>query len=168
MKEQRLFVLWVIFLALAPPVDAYASWLKCYVDLDDTEVVMNYKVRTHEDATHKVGIEVRKEGTEEWTTNFFYPKNEVTTVQARLKVPSPLEKQTVQYVMETTPGAQFVDPPMCEGRRSFARNHDDHVTLEIQGTSDSLELWAGWASGFDVVSLTNRLVLRQEGAAEEL
>ena len=56
---------------------------------------------------------------------------------------------------------------MCDGRRSFARNYNEGVTLEIDGTPDSIELWAAWATGYGQVSLTPRLVLMKGDAEEE-
>jgi len=39
--------------------------------------------------------------------------------------------------------------------------------LELDGSADSVELWAAWAIGYGQVSLTPRLVLLKGGAEEE-
>ena len=64
--------------------------------------------------------------------------------------------------MESTPGATL-DPPMCKGKRSFAREWDSEITVKIDGTEDHVELWAGWARGFEPVKLTKRIVLWKKG-----
>ena len=116
MKRQILLLAFLV-----PTANAYASWLKCFVDLDSSEIVMNQPIQTLEDAEHSVEIEVREEGSREWTQSFVYPKVGGKTLEARLKLPEGLENVGFQYVMETTAGATFFDPEMCEGRRSFGR-----------------------------------------------
>ncbi|CAB9514463.1 expressed unknown protein [Seminavis robusta] len=152
------------------PVHGYANWLKCYVDLDDTEVVMNKKIKTHDDADHIVELQVQKEGDDEsWTTSTVsYPANKATTYKIKVKPPQALQGSNMQFVVEyeatfnngesTTTAAQFTFPKMCDGKRSFARNCNEPVTFEINGTADSVEIWGAWAIGFGQVSLTPRLV----------
>jgi hypothetical protein len=160
----RTFLL--ILALIVPAANAYASWLKCYVDLDSSEVVMNQPIEELEDAEHIIEIEVREIGSKTWTQEFVYPTNGETTLEARLKLPDGIEKVTYQYVMETTAGAKFFEPDMCEGRRSFGRKVSEYVKLKIQPGQDSITLWAGYAKEFGVVSLTDKLVLRQEGSTE--
>lgn len=56
----NVIVLLLLLLLLNPsPADAYASWLKCYVDLDPSEVIMFNKVIPSDRARHAIGIEVK-------------------------------------------------------------------------------------------------------------
>lgn len=130
--------------------------------------MMNQKVLNIEDAPHKVKIEVKPEGSNEWVTNFTYPKDSLTSVEVRLSVPPALQEEDVQFVVETSEGAKFVEPIMCEGKRSFARNHDDAVTLVLEGSTDTVSLKAGWASGYEAVSLTPSLFMRMESSEPDM
>jgi hypothetical protein len=148
-------------------VSSFASWLKCYVDLDETEVVMNNQILLPEEALYAgVEIEVKFPESETWTTTGLqYPAKQPSTIQARLKVPKELEKSDVQYVMETTVGGVFNPAAMCEGSRSHASSRKHVLVLDLSGEEDSVELWAGWATGHSAVSLTPRTVLQREGGA---
>jgi len=172
-----LFVL-VVLLA-APPlavVDAFAAWLKCYVDLDESEVIMNHQVLPP-DESDPVRVEVRVvvendggggggDDNDEWrTSGITYPSGIPMTVQARLRLPDKLRREEIEYVIETTKGGVFVPPKTCEGVRSHAKNQLDEVTLRIDGSESQVELWAGWAPGHGPVSLTPKTILRREGVA---
>jgi hypothetical protein len=168
-----MLLFFLLLLSLLPPhVSSYASWLKCYVDLDETEVVMNNQIRLPEEALLS-GVEIQVKFLEsdesEWTTKgLAYPANRPSTVQARLLIPPELERTDVQYVMETTVGGVFQPATMCEGSRSHATANSRTQTvlvLDISGEQDSVELWAGWATGHEAVSLTPRIVLQREGGA---
>jgi hypothetical protein len=156
------------FLTTFSPVSGYASWLKCYVDLDADEVIMNRHVNEVDNAPHLVTVEVRLEGTEEWLDNLTFPSDYRTTIEVRLAVPPALIDEDVQFVVETTDGGQFAPPTnMCEGRRSFSRAYDQHVTLVLEGTTPTVSLKAGWAAGHEAVNLTPLLVLRKEPATAD-
>jgi hypothetical protein len=145
----------------------YASFLKCFVDLDETEVIMNRYVVPVKKSREYVTIEVQTENGD-WTSDFQYSGSEPTTIQARLQVPHELEDDPVQFVMETTEGAVFTTPKMCEGRRSFSLNYADPVTLQISGEEGSVTLLAGWAAGHEAVTLTPKLLLKRAAAPDEL
>lgn len=148
-----------LFLILAVPVHGYASWLKCYVELDEEEVVMHHFIVPSDKAREEVFIEVQQqyqtvhdgtdthvtEGTtttSEWSSGKEYQldnnghgtSSDITILRARLMVPPSMEHTDVQYVMEVTggTGAQFIDiGVMCDGRRAFSRRQDEYVTLQI-------------------------------------
>jgi hypothetical protein len=163
---RKVFLLGSAFLLLAK-VNGYAAWLKCYVDLDETEVVMNYPMLLPEKAPHSVQVEVKFAQDKEWSTSLLYPANEKSTIHARLKIPDSLSRG-VQYVIEATYGGNFVNPTvMCNGRRSHGRGWDDEAILEVNGDQDKVEVWAGWATGHEPVSLTPITVLRKRGAGVE-
>ena len=159
----------VVYMVYIPKFTHTQSLLsQCYVDMDDSEVMMNQKVLGEKDAPHRVTIQVRPEGSTEWMKNYTYPKDALTSLEVRLDVPPALEKQDVQFVVETSDGAKFVEPVMCEGRRSFARSYDDAVTLVLEGSTDSISLKAGWASGYEAVSLTPSFVMQMEQSEPDI
>lgn len=190
-------LLTVITLASSlPPAHAYANWLKCYVDLDDTEVIMNKKILAEDNADHTVELQVQRLLSHErdhdhrnsdraWdTTNLSYPAGTKSTFKVKVKPPPELEGRNMQFVVEVEAntgevgknGARFTFPEMCDGRRSYGRNYNEAVTLEIDTTGsdapDSIELVGAWAVGFGQVSLTPRLVMmlgdpEEEGLEEE-
>jgi hypothetical protein len=126
---------------------------------------MNHHVLPVKKARQYVTIQVKTEngGDDDWTSDFTYSGSAPTTIQARLQVPQELEDDPVQFVMETTEGAVFTTPQMCEGRRSFSANPEDPpVTLQISGQAESVTLWAGWAAGHEPVTLTPKLLLKRE------
>ncbi len=150
------------------PAAGFAAWLKCYVELDSDEIIMNYDVLPSEQA--KVpGVEImgRLSGTEEWIRESLAFEKE-QTFQLRLNVPDSLQAQNVQYVMEVSEGARFAPANMCEGRRAHAGRHDTPVTLQVDGNSHEIVVWAGWATGHEAVSLTPKLVLKRAGTNNEL
>lgn len=142
---------------------------------------MNKQIKTHEDADHVVDLQIQREGTSDWlTSDIRYPADRKTTWKVKVKPPEELQGQNLQFVVETEnmfndgasqssegKGSSFEFPKMCEGRRAFARNYNEGATLEIDGTADSIELWAAWATGFGQVSLTPRLVLMKGDPEEE-
>jgi hypothetical protein len=71
---------------------------------------------------------------------------------------------SVQYVMETSKGAKFTSPVMCNGVRAHATQAGDVVHLEIDGTEPQIELFGVWATGHEAVTRTQSAVLvRQDG-----
>jgi hypothetical protein len=143
---------------------AYPNWLKCYVDLDTSENVMGAAIMEYDEAEHKVYVEIKGDDDDAWTTNGFEYNDGDTTVTARLKIPDVLNDtgDAVMYVMETTDGATL-SPPFCKGRRGVGRQHDYEITVAIDGSKDRVELWAGWARGYEAVKLTKRTVLWKKG-----
>jgi hypothetical protein len=172
-------VTFVLLLAEAKLCQAYSAWLSCDVGLDESEVIMNYIVVTAEKARHPVEIEVQRviegepETLEEWaTTDLTFPSGSTTKWRARLRVPEALSYRTVQYAIESSSDAAlFVPSVTCQGRRSHAPRADAAVSFEIDGTTagSTVELWAGYATGHEAVSLTPRIVFRRtEASAPDL
>ena len=162
-----LALLLVVVVLLPVPSNAYASWLKCFVGLEEDEIVMHHKIVAFEEADHKVKIEVST-NTEEnavWLKpNYFSYPETGGTVYARLVVPLALEYGPVQYVMETTEGGLFSSGVMCNGTRAYARGYEDAVTLEISGKEESVQIWAGWATSHEAVRLTEKVTLKRKGS----
>ena len=149
-------------------VDGYASWLRCFVELDESEVIMNYRVVKAESAKALVEIEVQPEGAEKdtWTTKTFTYQGP-TTLKARLKVPDDMADDEVQFVIETTKGGEFVGlTKQCEGKRAFSRSYELAVELKLTGEEDVVELHAGYATGFGSVVLTPRFKLVKQKSEE--
>lgn len=109
---------------------------------------------------------MRREGEEVFDSTLAYSPGTVTRVQARLSLPEVLDSAgapAVQYVMETSKGAVFTSPVMCDGRRAHATQASTIVNLEIDGTEPTIELFGVWATGHEAVTLTRTAVLtRQE------
>jgi hypothetical protein len=169
----RLFFPFLLIILLLQPwhTHSFASWLQCYVDLDDTEVVMNHQIRRPDEALYAgVEIEVKfiDSDDSEWTTTGLqYPAHRPSTVHARLRIPpAALDYTDVQYVMETTVGGVFHPATMCEGSRSHASSRQHVLVLNITGEVESVELWAGWATGHSAVSLTPRTILHRQGGVK--
>jgi hypothetical protein len=166
----------VIVANLLPSSDAYASWLKCFIDLDDpNEVIMHSYINPFEKAPHLVRIEVRTEGGNWTLEGLEFLADEPTEIQVRLAIPDALRSwnKKVQYVVEASGGGGvFTERPMCGGSRSYGTHYDDLVKLLVDGQSERIELVGAWATGHEPVSLTPRTILTRAGsssaAADEL
>jgi hypothetical protein len=162
-------------LALLPLVTSYASWMPCYIELDPDEIIMNYSILTVDQSPHTVQIEVTDEiessndSPEVWSTEYTFDPDKVTTLHARLRIPDDLMNYPeVQYVIETSPGAQFTRPQMCQGQRAHGRNFFEKVTLQIDGPSapNEIALTAAWATGHSPVSLSLPIVLKSKASGD--
>jgi hypothetical protein len=199
--------------------EAYASWLKCFIELDPEEIVMHHSMVPADEAREKVTIEVQpyyinenKDNGEtdsstasdtvaaptsvedeiandgKWISTEEYSlvqhdgksasSSTTTTLKVRLRVPPNLQYEDVQWVVEATtakmatnadsdpsPSANFIDlGVMCDGNRAFSRRHNEHVVLQIDDADDvdDIVLVAGWASGFEAVTLTPKMVLTRK------
>ena len=173
----------VVLISLAAPSFSYASWLKCFIEMDPSEVIMWNKVVPASDSKHDVRIEVQPYG---FGDNWLSASSEDGTVQlppshpeapltlkVRLAVPPALQREDVQFVIEAKTSAadmaaeavEFIDRGvMCDGSRAFSRRHDEHVILQVHLASHpSLEyvaLTAAWAPGMEAVTLTPTLILQ--------
>jgi hypothetical protein len=161
-------ILLLLLLSASRPAHGFASWLKCYVDLtDESEVIMNYNIIPSNEARYAgVQIELKLAADDHWLDSLEYHGDRTSRVTARLKVPYELADMDVQYVMETSSGASFVRPKMCDGRRSHATHYGESVVLEIDGSTETVELVAGYASGHEAVTMTKTLVLRRKKVQE--
>jgi hypothetical protein len=163
------FIILMLLLAQAKTILGYAAWLKCFIDLDGSEVIMNYNVVAAEDSPHHVRIlPIRTDSptddkTAAWTTtkSINYAAGIETRWNLTLAVPEDLAKLDVQYVMETSDGAQFATRRMCEGRRSHGKAYDAATVLVVDGSQAQVEVWAGWATGHSAVHLTEKLVFHR-------
>jgi hypothetical protein len=191
----------IVFLLIAStvthqPVHGYASWLKCFIELDEEEIVMHHPMVPAEQAKEEVRIEVQTYGSGdggEWITAEEYTLGDgkkvsrdeddlttTTTLKLRLNVPPKLQNMDIQYVVEARGSdVAFIDlGVMCDGSRAFSTQHDGHVVLQINTTATtteengSIELFAGWASGFEAVTLTPTMILKRNplggSSSEEL
>lgn len=162
--------LFTLFLLTAPLLtSAYPNWLKCYVELDNTENIMGSEVMDFEDARHKVYIETQEGPDSDWLTKGYeFDSTGRTLLRVRLRVPDELLDEPIMFVIESSSGGGL-KPPFCEGRRAVGRKHDEEITLSIDGATanDRIDLWAGWARGFEQVKLTKRTVLWKKGTKPE-
>ena len=121
---------------------------------------MHHKIIGAENSREKVNIQVQPyDGSTEWTSDLFQLPDRPTTVKVRLQVPPAMEEQDVQFVLEAE-NAEFIDRGvMCDGSRAFSRRHDEHVVLKVVNTSQPVSLEAVYATGFEAVTLTTKLIL---------
>lgn len=173
----HLLHLQLLILLSSNEVNGFAAWLKCYIDLtDEDEVIMNNHIIPSDKAHYPgVKIEVKRASDDHWLDRLEYigvgdnRADATTLVTARLKVPNQLADMDLQYVMETSSGASFVRPKMCDGRRAHAMHYGESVLLEISGATESVELVAAYATGHEAVTLTETLVLlRRKKQGQEL
>lgn len=110
-----------------------------------------------------------------------------TMLKVRLRVPPALKFEDVQWVVEIAGStseesadgdaaaaaaaatARFIDlGVMCDGNRAFSRRHSEHVILQIDNNNinsssgEDVTLVAGWAAGFEAVTLTPKMTLKQQ------
>ncbi|MGK3749943.1 MAG: hypothetical protein ACI8RD_002241 [Bacillariaceae sp.] len=115
-------------------------------------------------------------------------------LKLRLKVPPNMKQKGIQFVVEVKGnGVSFVGPGvMCDGDRAYSRQYDQHVLLQINSTTVSeaaaigkgeeekeedftetdllvgdVEIVAGWASGYEAVSLTPKMILRRSTSLKD-
>jgi hypothetical protein len=193
-KNSFLLLFWFIFTttittSLFQPVSGYASWLKCFIELDPDEIVMHHPMVPPEEADDQAFIEVQPYGEDAWISDEEYTLKEgtstgrpskdnvdvesstkTTILKVRLRVPRSLRKQDVQYVVEAKgEDVAFIDTGvMCDGSRAFAIRQDEHVILQINTTAASaakemnhIELKAGWAAGYEAVTITRTMTLKR-------
>ncbi|KAG7353406.1 hypothetical protein IV203_002761 [Nitzschia inconspicua] len=183
---------------LPSSVHGYASWLKCFLELDEEEIVMHHPMKPPQDAEYEVFLEIQPYGESTWTVADEYTllttsskdvtATSATTIQSlkvRLRVPPALKLEEVQYVVEVQgPHAVFVDlGVMCDGKRAFSRSYDEHVVLQINTTTTSEEndtttttdddnndirLLAGWAHTYGPVSLTQAMTIKQNAVDSKI
>lgn len=161
----------LLLVSFISKTNGFASWLNCYVELDEEEVIMNHPVTPAKDSPHPVTIQVRTETTDEskWSDTLTYPLGLTTTVFTRLAIPPELANQDLQYVIEVSDGAIFLEGAVCDGKRAVGGSSGYIGKLVIDGTSAPpfIELVAGWATGHEAVKLTPRTTLKVEGAENE-
>jgi hypothetical protein len=168
-RSRRLALILCILLFNVMLTNGFAAWLKCYVDLTDTqEIIMNNRITRSTDARFPgVRIELKRPEDDHWFDKIDYPGGQSTTLMARLKVPNELSEMDVQYVIDIlTPGASFVRPNVCDGRRATATHFASPVIFEITGDTTVVELIAGYATGHEAVTLTETLTLRRQDVQE--
>ena len=144
---------------------------------------MNHRLVLHnsndnDDDEVQIQVKRKEDSDDAWSETMVYPPGEVTTVVMRV-VPT-TRRRDFQYVVQTKTtadtsnndaedvglGAQFTEPRMCEGRRSFGvTGGGGGVTLEIDGTRPTVELEAAYAAGHEAVKLTAVTVLRRQEAS---
>jgi hypothetical protein len=171
-------------------VHGYAAWLKCFVELDPSEVIMNHLIVPYDKADIPgVELELKAFTTEEelneplgWVTGEYTYSVTTTTqpihIAIRLRIPEAAKtmfvqaRRDVQWVLETTMGAKFVYSEACKGTRGYAQRDDDKQILKIligeSNLPESIELIAGWATGHEAVTLTPKLILKQLKLEQEL
>ena len=163
-----------LLLSVFQSADGFAAWLVdrelgCWTYLTEGEVIMNHEIVAATNSRHPdIHLQVFREGQmvepdQSTLTVPFSSKGE--TIQVRLFMPKELEHLDAQFVVETTKGAKFTAPYVgCEGKRSAGKKKTAEMTLTLTGEEETVELVAGWASGHEAVTLTQKLILKRDDA----
>lgn len=182
-NNSRLFVILLVVLCCQNVV-GFAAWLKCYVDITDTEeIIMNYLILPKDQGHHgEVQIEVKRVDDDHWVTeDFSFDPTRPTSVMARLKVPPVLAEMDVQFVMDILPNdgitndsVKFTRPAnVCKGKRAHATHYTESVILQIPSTGEDdvpspVRLIAVYATGHEAVTQTEVITLQPNNVEEEL
>lgn len=159
---------YLLLLSLLSSVGSYPSWLQCFVDLDETEVVMNHHIIPAAEVEIPVHLEISFDQ-EGWTTHALtYPPNVLSNFHIRLNIPESLRQRDVQWVAEASKGAMFTAPILCQGRRSHSNRPTQALPLTVDASAEKVDVWAGWATGHEAVKLTPVLTLYRQDAVPEL
>eukprot|EP00543_Licmophora_paradoxa_P003955 CAMPEP_0202445352 /NCGR_PEP_ID=MMETSP1360-20130828/4191_1 /ASSEMBLY_ACC=CAM_ASM_000848 /TAXON_ID=515479 /ORGANISM="Licmophora paradoxa, Strain CCMP2313" /LENGTH=174 /DNA_ID=CAMNT_0049061583 /DNA_START=14 /DNA_END=538 /DNA_ORIENTATION=+ len=161
----------ILLLSIPSTTLGYAAWLKCYIELDDAdEVIMGNKIAAFDtlDETQQVFIEVKeKEGDGTWMTEYDYPVGTATSLVVRLKFPEQLDSDPMQFALDIGEGGKISNGGMCDNKRAIGNSAKTEVAVEIDGLTDSVKLWGGWATGYSKVRMTHKLVLNKQKGDEE-
>eukprot|EP00977_Amphora_coffeiformis_P000404 scaffold108_cov162-Amphora_coffeaeformis.AAC.15 len=169
-------VLVVALAQLVVETTAYASWLPCYVEFADDEVVMNHPIVAAENAKTTLQLQLRPQGKEDWThafeNEFEVTAGQVYEVQFDLAtVRGQLDFMDLQFVLETSAGGSF--GPDRSAHCENLRAHGDGEGIRkfaVDGTVETVNLVGAWALGHSEVTLTPAAKLRvvQGTAAQDL
>ena len=181
MQLARIILTVTIIACLAlPTANAYAAWfvdrrVSCMTDLTANDsIIMNNGVLPHSVSREpSIRLQVSPLGTDdngapnsEYVVQFLVPDDARASLSA-----------DVQYVLELVGGGESLDPPAkftsappnggigCEGRRSHGKVGTDDSASAILTINDDalkgarLEITAGWATGHEAVTLTDKVVV---------
>lgn len=158
---------------LAVETAAYASWLPCYVEFADDEVVMNHHIVAADRAKTFVHLQVRPRGTQEWTNasenefpvtagQIYEVQFDLTTVQERP------EFADFQFVLEASKGGSFAPDRTAHCENSRAHGDGDVILkFTVDGTAENVNLVGAWALGHSEVTLSPAAKLRVQSAAAQ-
>jgi len=161
-KTYALLLLSIQLLVLPTLTKSYASWLvtqeiACYRDFKPGEVIMNNQII---DASNSKYPNIRLQVSNDKSESIDYEPGQEFT----LTISVPYDGvHDLQYVVETDEGGKMIGTGSgCEGRRASARNGES-VRLSLSGTTDTVKVWAGWATGHEAVTLTPPLIFHKKG-----
>mmetsp|Transcript_18944 Transcript_18944/g.28297 ORF Transcript_18944/g.28297 Transcript_18944/m.28297 type:complete len:496 (+) Transcript_18944:8-1495(+) len=166
-----------VFLILVPQqADAYAAWFvdrraSCFTELVPDEIVMNNKILHHsksiEPGVHLdiSPLESNKPSSSEYAVKFVLPQDtHLNDVQYVIQLRDPED-----FFEDAELPAKFTSAPTnggigCGGARAHgrARMEDSPAIVTFNdGVKDGarIEVWAGWATGHEAVSLTEKVVI---------
>lgn len=158
-KTKQYFTL-LLLLFFPYNVAPFASFLQCYIEFDEEEVIMHHHIIPVHQSRHKVNVQVQPydDGSTEWKNNFTLSSDPIT-LKVKLEVPAEIDGLNVEFVVEAT-NAEFIGRGvMCGGNRAFSKRHDKYVVLKIIDTSQDVTLEAIYAKGYEAVTLTPKLTL---------
>jgi hypothetical protein len=164
-----------VFMLLMPEqADAYAAWfvdrrVSCFTELKPDEIIMNNKVAHHSES-REPGIHLDVSPLEsgkpssEYSVKFVMPQDaHVQDVQYVIQLSDPDDPEAAELP------AKFTTAPTnggigCGGARAHgrARMEDSPAIVTFNdGIKDGvrIEVWAGWATGHEAVTLTDKVVI---------
>jgi hypothetical protein len=155
------------------PDNLIVTGIGCMTELDTSEIIMNNVVMAPEESDFpKMHLAV-VENDNHMESPYHYHHDHDQLSIAFVNPYSPKEfNEDVQFIMEVDGPAEFIAGGTigCEGnKRVSARLLDNNgeVTLQLQDTSASFKVWAGWATGHSAVKLTPNLLLEPHDVGGE-
>ena len=165
-----------VFLLLLVPqhADAYAAWfvdrrVSCFTELKPDEIIMNNKILHHAKSIEPgIHLDVSplesNKPSSEYAVKFVLPQdNHLNDVQYVLQLTDPDDPEAAELP------AKFTSAPTnggigCGGARTHgrARMEDSPAIVAFNdGIKDGarIEVWAGWATGHEAVTLTDKVVI---------
>jgi len=165
-KANVLLLLSIQLLLLPVLTKGYASWfvtqeIACYRNFKAGEVIMNSQII---DASQSRYPNIRLQASNDDSESIEYEPGQEFT----LTISVPYDGvHDLQYVVETDEGGKMIGTGSgCEGRRASARNGET-VRLSLSGTTDTVKVWAGWATGHEAVTLTPPLIFHKKGTTPQ-
>eukprot|EP00525_Craspedostauros_australis_P007084 CAMPEP_0198114388 /NCGR_PEP_ID=MMETSP1442-20131203/5791_1 /TAXON_ID= /ORGANISM="Craspedostauros australis, Strain CCMP3328" /LENGTH=359 /DNA_ID=CAMNT_0043771693 /DNA_START=155 /DNA_END=1234 /DNA_ORIENTATION=+ len=149
----------LLSLCLVTPARAFAAWLKCYVELDVEEVIMNQYIVPFQDVEETMLWQIRFDADDAWRTVTADTAVPIDSYPTALQIRLQLADASVdlQYVADIlgSPTAQFAHGMCDDKRRAVGRNRAGVDVLLRSPT----RILAGWAVGHEAVKLTSVLSL---------
>ena len=182
LNTSRFVVGVAILLVSQQEADAYAAWFvdrraSCFTPLVPDEIVMNNKI-THHSNSREPGIHLDispLEGNQpasEYSVKFVMPSDaKVQDVQYVLQLSDPDDPEAAELP------ARFTSAPTnggigCRGSRAHGRARMEDSPAIVTFNDDIKEgariaIWAGWATGHETVTLTDKVVIVASHGVED-
>ena len=176
----------ILFIKHSTNVSAFASYfvehsISCWTYLESGEVIMNADVLPPSSSRWPdIAVVAKSETNNEKTNTALFENDERFRIS--MNYPSSMPLMDLQFVVETTDGAEFESVIGqggigCDGRRAFGRKRKTEMILKMKNKDsdgdlfhEKVEVWAGWATEHEAVTLTPRITFKykQKGDDEKI